>query len=140
MRSARQNRRTLKTELSKEQVQTLGRAFWKLTEHYRLTREEQAVLLGIKFNKERLGALQKKSEIPAEPDKMQRVGNLLGIHKNLRILFPEDRDLVYSWMHTPHKMFEGQSPMGFIAEDFANSFARLFAVRRKLDLFRVAGF
>ena len=140
MRPVRQKKQALKAEVNKEQIQTLGKAFWKLAHHYTFTREEQAILLGIKFNKERLIALQKKNEIPAEPDKMQRVGNLLGIHKNLRILFPEDKELVYSWMHTPHKMFENKTPMDFVAEDFVNSFFRLFVIRQKLDMFRVSGF
>lgn len=125
-------------EVTKESARTLGKAFWKLAKLYGFTREEQALLLGLKpDNRQRLNSLEAKQEIPVDPDKFQRVGNLLGIHKCLRIMFAHNRDLVYSWMRTPRDIFHNQSALQFIADDPINSFARLFTVRRILDQMRV---
>jgi hypothetical protein len=125
-------------EINKEGAQALGKAFWKIAELYRFTREEQALLLGLKAdNRQRLNALQSKREIPVDADKFNRVGNLLGIHKCLRIMFPHNRDLVYAWMKTPREVFQNQSALQFIASDPVNSFARLFTVRRILDQIRI---
>lgn len=125
-------------EINKESAQVLGKAFWRLADLYNLTREEQALLLGVKpENRQRLNSLQNKQEIPVDPDKFQRVGNLLGIHKSLRIMFPHNRELVYAWIKTPRDIFHNQSAMQFIASDPLNTFARLFTVRRILDQMRV---
>ncbi len=126
-------------ELNDESAQALGRAFWRLVELYKFTREEQALLLGFKpENRQRLNDLQSKQKIPVDPDKFQRVGNLLGIHKSLRIMFPHNLDLVYSWMKTPREMFHNMSAIQFITAEPLNSFARLFTVRRILDQIRVS--
>jgi hypothetical protein len=118
-------------------AQHLGKAFWMLAKHYNFSREEQAVLLGIKLNRQRLLDLEKAEKIPEEPDKFARVGNLLGIHKSLRILYPYNRSVVYGWMKIPHPLFNGLSAMDYIKSG-NNSFERLFAVRRKLDQVRVS--
>jgi hypothetical protein len=105
---------------------------------YGFSREEQAVLLGVNPEyRQRLNSLEKRGEIPVEADKFQRVGNLLGIHKNLRIMFPHNKELVYAWMRTPREIFQNQSAITFIKADPINSFARLFTVRRVLDQIRV---
>lgn len=120
------------------QAAVLGKAFWRLCSLYEFNREEQAMLLGIKANRERLLALEKQQTVPVDPDKFARVGHLLGIHKNLRILFPHNRDAVYRWMRTPRELFGGLSAMAFIAQEPVNSLPRLFTVRRVLDQIRCA--
>lgn len=37
--------------------------------------------------------------------------SLLGIHKNLRLLFPHNRELAYRWMTTRNKAFDNQTPV-----------------------------
>lgn len=125
-------------EVNKESAQVLGKSFWKLVQLYGFNREEQAILLGVNPEyRQRLVSMEKQGLVPIDPDKFQRVGNLLGIHKNLRIMFPHNRELVYSWMRTPREMFQGKSAIGFIKDDPVNSFARIFTVRRVLDQIRV---
>ena len=114
----------------------LGEAFWKLVNHYGLTRSETAILLGIKDNRQRLMGLEKSETIPDDPDKVLRVGYLIGIHKNLRIIFPHNRDIVYSWMKTPSNLLNGISPMDYLMADPMNSLPRLFKLRRTLDQIR----
>jgi hypothetical protein len=64
------------------------------------------------------------------------VGTMLGIHKNLRILFPHNRELVYQWMKTAQPLLGGQVPIEYIKSDPVQSMPRLFSVRRLLDQIR----
>ncbi len=123
-------------QVNEEQAHVLGKAFWKLVQLYQFSRTEQATLLGIKANRERLNSLEKQNTIPVDPDKFLRVSHLLGIHRNLRILYPHNREIVYSWMKTPRELFHGVSAIEFIEEDPLNSLPRLFTVRRTLDQIR----
>lgn len=123
-----------------ELLHALGKAFWNLADHYQLTQKEIAVLLGLKTeNRQRLTQLKTKKEIPDDPDKRLRVSHLIGIHKSLRILFPQNRDVVYSWIKTKRDLFEGKSAMEYIAEEPLQSLPRIFSVRRLLDQIRVSG-
>jgi hypothetical protein len=128
-----------KNRPSQEELQrVLGNAFWKIAGHYGLTHKEIALLLGIKENRQRLAALKKNAEIPEDPDKLLRVSHLVSIHKNLRILFPQNREVVYAWLKTKRDLFHGKSALEFIAEDPLQSMTRLFTVRRLLDQLRVS--
>jgi hypothetical protein len=49
--------------------------------------------------------------LPANKDKLDRIGWLLSIHKSLRILYPYNEDLVYRWIRTPNQRFAGKSPL-----------------------------
>lgn len=40
-----------------------------------------------------------------------RIGMLLVIHKNLRILYPYNLDLVYRWVSARNQTFDGQPPI-----------------------------
>ncbi len=102
--------------LNEEQAQVLGKAFWNLVNLYQFTREEQALLLGIKANRERLNSLEKQKTIPLDPDKFLRGSHLLGIHKNLRILYPHNREIVYSWMKTARDLFGNVSAIDFLKQ------------------------
>lgn len=42
---------------------------------------------------------------------IDRVGHLLAIHKNLRIMFPHDRKIVYGWFRYPNKTFDNKAPL-----------------------------
>ncbi|MDQ3233910.1 MAG: helix-turn-helix domain-containing protein [Pseudobdellovibrionaceae bacterium] len=97
---------------SPEQLQkVLGIAFWNIAEHYGLTQKDIALILGIKENRQRLAALKKDLAIPEDPDKLLRVSHLVGIHKNLCILFPHNREVVYAWLKTPRELFQGLSAL-----------------------------
>ena len=40
-----------------------------------------------------------------------RVGNLLSIHKNLRILYPYNEDIVYRWVSSKNRAFDWKEPI-----------------------------
>lgn len=114
----------------------LGKAFWSLVNHYGFTREQQSILLGLPNYRQRLIRLEKEQTIPKDVDKMNRVGLLLGIHKNLRILYPHNKEIVYDWMKYPQEILGGLIPIEFITEDPMHSYERLAFIRRRLDYVR----
>ncbi|QQR79595.1 MAG: DUF2384 domain-containing protein [Deltaproteobacteria bacterium] len=125
-------------DMNDRTTQVLGKVFWNLMNHWNIHSKDQALLLGVKYHATKLKEWEKKNIIPQDPDKFRRVGNLAGIHKNLRILFPYNRRAVYDFMTTPQEMlFGGKSPLQIIQEGGEiNSYATIAAIRRRLDQLR----
>ena len=73
---------------------------------------------------------RKGAPIGASLDQCERVGHLLGIHRNLRLPFPQNRDLAYRWMSTRNKAFGNLAPVDVVKEW---GFAGLLMVRGYLD-------
>ncbi len=110
---------------------TLASMVMKLLDHWKLTTEDQAALLGIAAgNRAALTRYRKGEPIGTSRDQYERVGHLLGIHKNLRLLFPQNRELAYRWMSTRNKAFDNLTPVDVIKEW---GFAGLLMVRSYLD-------
>jgi Protein of unknown function (DUF2384) len=102
-----------------------------LLDHWQLSTEDQAALLGIATsNRAALTRYRKGEPIGTSRDQYERVGHLLGIHKNLRLLFPQNRDLAYRWMSTRNKAFNNLTPVDIVREW---GFAGLLMVRAYLD-------
>ena len=114
----------------------LAKMVMTLLDHWKLTTEDQAALLGIAAsNRAALTRYRKGEPIGTSRDQFERVGHLLGIHKNLRLLFPQNRDLTYRWRSTRNKAFDNLSPVEVIREW---GFAGLLMVRSYLDRARGA--
>ncbi len=110
---------------------TLATMTMKLLDHWSLSTEDQATLLGLAANNRSALARYRRGEpIGSTRDQYERVGHLLGIHKNLRLLFPQNRDLAYRWMSTRNKAFGNLSPVDVIRD---YGFAGLLMVRAYLD-------
>lgn len=109
----------------------LAKMVMTLLDHWQLSTEDQTALLGIAAsNRTALARYRKGEAIGTSRDQYERVGHLLGIHKNLRLLFPQNRDLVYRWMTTRNKAFGNLTPVEVIKEW---GFAGLLMVRGYLD-------
>lgn len=109
----------------------LARMVMTLFDHWKLSTEEQAALLGIAAtNRAALARYRKGEAIGTSRDQYERVGHLLGIHKNLRLLFPHNRELAYGWMTTRNRAFQNLTPVDVIREW---GFAGLLMVRGYLD-------
>lgn len=123
---------TVEREISTSQHRgALARMVMTLFDHWKLSTEEQAALLGIAAsNRAALGRYRKGEPIGTSRDQYERVGHLLGIHKNLRLLFPQNRDLAYRWMTTRNRAFDNLTPVEIIQEW---GFAGLLMVRGYLD-------
>lgn len=102
-----------------------------LLDHWKLSTEDQAALLGIAAtNRAALARYRKGEAIGTSRDQYERVGHLLGIHKNLRLLFPQNLDLAYRWMSTRNRAFDNLTPVEVVKEW---GFAGLLMVRGYLD-------
>lgn len=109
----------------------LAKMVMKLFDHWNLSTEEQAVLLGLAVtNRAALTRYRKGEPIGTSRDQYDRVGHLLAIHKNLRLLFPKNRDLAYRWMSVRNRAFDNHSPVEVIRDW---GFAGLLMVRSYLD-------
>jgi Protein of unknown function (DUF2384) len=109
----------------------LAKMVMTLLDHWKLPTEDQATLLGLAIsNRAALGRYRKGEAIGTSRDQFERVGHLLGIHKNLRLLFPQNRELAYSWMTTRNRAFDNLTPVETIKEW---GFAGLLMVRAYLD-------
>lgn len=112
----------------------LAKMVVQLFEHWKLSTEEQLALLGLgAASRSALTRYRKGEPLAQSRDLLDRAGNLLAIHKNLRLLFPHNRDLAYAWMSTRNKAFGGRTPAEVVSEI---GFAGLLMVRSYLDRMR----
>ena len=118
---------------SRESRSRLAAMVTRLLDHWQLSAAEQAAVLGLSGQSRSTLARYRAGEPLADNrDLLDRTGHLLGIHKSLRILFPNDRDLAYRWM-TAHNRHLGGRPVDFVVQ---HGFEGLLAVRRYLDFQR----
>ncbi|WP_018649399.1 MULTISPECIES: MbcA/ParS/Xre antitoxin family protein [unclassified Thioalkalivibrio] len=68
--------------------------------------------------------------LPDERDALDRAGHILRIHKNLRLLFPHERDKAYRWMKTHNRAFGGCPPVEVVSREGLQGLLR---VRGYLD-------
>ncbi|MBU3694945.1 MAG: DUF2384 domain-containing protein [Rhodocyclaceae bacterium] len=102
-----------------------------LLDHWKLSTEDQAALLGLATsNRAALARYRKGEAIGSSRDQYERVGHLLGIHKNLRLLFPHNPELAYGWVTARNRAFDNLAPVEVIK---AYGFAGLLMVRAYLD-------
>lgn len=102
-----------------------------LFDHWQLSTSEQLSLLGFsKENRATLSKYRKGQPLTNDRDKLERAGGLLGIHKSLRLLFPHDRELAYSWMKRPNRAFNGLTPTQLIDQQ---GMIGIYMVRSYLD-------
>ena len=95
----------------------LAKMMMTLLDHWKLPTEDQAALLGLATsNRAALARYRKGEPIGTSRDQYERVGHLLGIHKNLRLLFPQNRDLAYRWMSTRNRAFDNLTPVDIVRE------------------------
>ena len=95
----------------------LAKMVMALFDHWQVNKEAQAVLLGIATsNRAALTRYRNGKPVEIDRDQHDRIGHLLGIHQNLRLLFPQNLDLAYRWMSTRNKAFENLTPVEMVKE------------------------
>lgn len=106
------------------------RAFFKLAEHWELRISDQRKLLGdppestfYKWKRQQEGSLSR--------DVLERISYLLGIYKDLQILFTDAKQ-ADAWVHKPNTapLFGGGSAMQRM---LSGNVADLYVVRQYLD-------
>lgn len=111
-------------------LRNIGRAAVALFQKWNLSEEQQLALLGIGA---RDGATLSEYQtgerlLPGGPEVLQRVAHLMGIHASLRLLFPENEDLRFSWVRRRNQAFGGSEPIDIMLRDGADGIARVWAV------------
>jgi transcriptional regulator with XRE-family HTH domain len=126
-----QSRVDLRARDSRER---LARMLVELLDHWKLAAADQAALLGLSSQSRSTLARYRRGEPLADSaDLLARAGHLLGIHKALRILFPQDLDLAHRWVLAPNRRFGGAAPLDVMKQ---HGYEGILAVRRYLDFER----
>ena len=119
---------------SRDERVVLARAVTKLFELWQLGSADQLMLLGLnESNRIALQRYAKGEALAANRDLLERVGHLLGIHKALKLLYPQNGEIVGGWMTSPNASFGGAIPVDVVRRF---GFAGLLMVRGTLDRMR----
>lgn len=119
---------------SRESRAALAKMVTRLFDLWGLSAADQSALLGLsEASRSTLSRYRRGEPLADTRDLLDRAGHLLSIHKSLRMLFPENRELAYRWISAPNRRFEGQSPLGLMRE---HGFLGVLMVRRFLEFER----
>jgi hypothetical protein len=112
----------------------LAKMVTRLLEHWNVDQSTAAALLGLSENsRTAISRYRKGAALPDSRDLLDRVGNLFGIHKSLRLLYPQNRELVYRWPTARNKTLENLSPVEIMVEQ---GLPGIVAMRGYLDFLR----
>ena len=108
------------------------RAFFNIAKVWKLTERQQLSLLGLTVRSTLFAWKSKsaKGAVKLGPDTLERLGHLVGIWKDLAILFPED-EIADHWLHRPNDNFPFMGEPPLLLMQF--SMEGLAQVRRHLD-------
>ena len=116
---------------SREGRAALAKMVMTLFDHWKLPVDDRLALLGlVETSRMTLNRYRNGEPLADNRDLMDPVKALPSIHRSLRILFPENREIVYRWMKLPNLDFNGRSPVQVIREE---GFLGLLMVKRYLD-------
>ena len=115
-------------------VRRLAGIVTRLFEHWQLPEAQQLQLLGLHPTSRRtLREYRLGKPLPTTRDVLDRVGTLLAMHQSLRLLFPENRDVVDNWISARNRDFGDRSPLAVMLQDGIRG---LLNVRGYLDEWR----
>lgn len=105
--------------------------FFQLMEHWQCNVEQQRRLLGA-IGSSTYFNWKKQPAVRLPQDTLERISYLMGIHKALRILFSNQPERAYEWVHKANDAppFNGQSALTYM---LAGRVVDIADVRRYLD-------
>jgi hypothetical protein len=102
---------------SKTQLKSLAKAFWNLVEKYDLSTPDVLIILGKSWDPKTIKKYKDSLSFPeGDTDVVLRASHLLSIHWSLRVLYPHNRSIVYSWIKTKAAEFNNKSPIQILKE------------------------
>jgi hypothetical protein len=105
-----------------------------LFDHWKLSTEDQLNLLGLSStSRSMLGKYRKGNPLSSSRDMQDRAGWLLAIHKALRLLYPRNPELRYSWISRRNRAFDNLAPLDLMKDEGLIGIAK---VARYLDFQR----
>ena len=103
----------------------------KLFDLWKLPEADKLAFLGLSTgSRMTLNRYQRGGPPNDNRDLMDRVSNLLAIHRSLRILYPHNKEILYEWISTPNLDFGGKAPAAVVCEE---GFLGLLMIKRYLD-------
>ncbi|MGQ0620591.1 MAG: antitoxin Xre/MbcA/ParS toxin-binding domain-containing protein [Panacagrimonas sp.] len=119
---------------SRQDRARMAKMLMSLFEQWGIDVSTQAELLGLsKTSRTAIAKYKKGAPLPDSRDLIDRVGNLFGIHKSLRLLYPHNRELVYSWLSLRNRSLDNRTPLEIMLEQGLPGIA---AMRGYLDFVR----
>lgn len=97
---------------------TMAKALINLFNHWDIDTNTRLNLLGLSENSRALLNKYKngKQGLSTSRDTLDRAGWLLSIHKALRLLFPQNEGLRYSWVNRRNRAFDNHTPIEMMTE------------------------
>lgn len=124
----------VRATFSRDDRARMAKMLMSLFEHWRIDVSTQAELLGLsKTSRTAISKYKKGAPLPDSRDLIDRVGNLFGIHKSLRLLYPHNRELVYAWPSLRNRSLDNHTPLEIMVEQGLPGIA---AMRGYLDFVR----
>ena len=119
---------------SSEARKKLARMVTRLFELWKLTTADQLELLGLsRTSRAQISRYRNGGAVPSSRDMLDRIGWLLSIHKSLRLLYPRNEDIRYTWIMRRNRILEDQRPLDIMKSQGLIGIAR---VARYLDFLR----
>ena len=105
----------------------LARVLAALFARWDLPGDAQLALLGLSPESRKLLPQYRRGEraLPNTRDTLDRAGYLLGIHKGLRLLFPEDDVLRYGWIRRRNRLLGERTPLDVMLDEGLVGLARV---------------
>ena len=117
-----------------ESRRALAKMALQLFRHWKLGTADQLNLLGLsETSRAALSRYARGEALPSTRDMQDRLGWLLSIHKALRLLYPRDEEMRYSWVSRRNAAFNNKMPLEVMKEQGIIGIAR---VSRYLDFYR----
>ncbi len=112
----------------------LAQMVTRLFELWNLPAADQLELLGLsRTSRAQLSKYRKGGALPSSRDMLDRIGWLLSIHKSLRLLYPRNESIRYTWVNRRNRILDDQRPLDVMKEQGLIGIAR---VARYLDFLR----
>lgn len=117
-----------------EERKKLAKMATRLFELWNLSTADQLELLGLsQTSRSQLSKYRKGEALPSSRDMLDRIGWLLSIHKNLRLLYPRNENIRYTWINRKNTMLNEQRPLDVMKE---KGLIGIASVARYLDFVR----
>ncbi|ACM20542.1 hypothetical protein Geob_2188 [Geotalea daltonii FRC-32] len=112
----------------------MAKLITRLFDLWDISTSDQLNLLGLSETSRSLLSKYRRGEpLPPSRDVQDRVGWLLAIHKALRLLYPQNEELRYSWVTRRNLAFNNMKPLDLMLDEGIIGIAK---VSRYLDLVR----
>ena len=112
----------------------LARMVTRLFELWELPSADQLELLGLsRTSRAQLSKYRKGGALPSSRDMLDRIGWLLSIHKSLRLLYPRNENIRYTWVKRRNQILDNQRPLDIMKHQGLIGIAR---IARYLDFIR----